>query len=139
MGIALEFIHFTLGTLVVLPLGVLPFAAAGEVRAGNGSSVRALGRATTVFGALALVVGLLGLLLISYVPNLTILTPWLGISVILYGAAITLSIGVIAPRLGEASERLGEGTSIGTARITVSGIVSAVLLLAVVVLMVWKP
>jgi hypothetical protein len=139
MRIALEFAHFIIGALVVLPLVVLPFAGAGEVLAGNARTSRDLGRATTVFGAIALGVALLGLLLISYVPNVTILTPWLGISVLLYAAAIALSLGVTAPQLRAAGESLAHCTAARTGRITASGAVTTACLTAVVVLMVWKP
>lgn len=139
MRLALEFIHFTLGSLVVLPLAVLPFAGLIEVRARNAAGLRGLGRATTVSGVVALVIGFLGILLISYVPNLTIATPWLTASVILYAAAIALSIGVTAPGLRTASELITAGSPVTTRALAASGISTAVFLLAVVVLMVWKP
>jgi hypothetical protein len=139
MRLALEFIHFTLGALVVIPLVAVPFAGVIEVRARNVSGVRGLGRASTVLGVIALVIGLLGIMLISYVPHLTIATPWLGASVILYGAALALTIGVTAPRLRAASESIAQGTAASTGMLAVSGVATTVFLVAVVVLMVWKP
>ncbi len=139
MRLALEFIHFTLGALVVIPLVVVPFAGVIEVRARNAPGVRGLGRASTVFGVIALVIGFLGIMLISYVPQVTIATPWLGASVILYGATLALTMGVTAPRLRAASESIARGTVASTRMLTVSGVATTVFLAAVVVLMVWKP
>jgi hypothetical protein len=139
MRLALEFIHFTLGALVVIPLAVIPFAGVIEVRARNVSGVRGLGRASTVVGVVALVIGVLGIMLISYVPHLTIATPWLGASVILYAAALALTIGVTAPRLRAASESMARGMAAPTGILVVTGAATTVFLVAVVVLMVWKP
>ena len=139
MRLALEFIHFTLGALAVIPLAVVPFAGVIEVRARNAPGVRGLGRASTVFGVIALVIGFLGIMLISYVPQVTIATPWLGASVILYGATLALTMGVTAPRLRAASESIARGTVASTRMLTVSGVATTVFLAAVVVLMVWKP
>ncbi len=139
MRLALEFIHFTLGALVVIPLAAVPFAGVIEVRARNASGVRGLGRASTVFGVIALVIGFLGIMLISYVPHVTIATPWLGASVILYGAALALTIGVTGPRLRAASESIDRGVAAPTGTLTVTGVVTTVFLVTVVVLMVWKP
>ena len=139
MRLALEFIHFTLGALVVIPLAVVQFAGVIEVRARNAPGVRGLGRASTVFGVIALVIGFLGIMLISYVPQVTIATPWLGASVILYGATLALTMGVTAPRLRAASESIARGTVASTRMLTVSGVATTVFLAAVVVLMVWKP
>ena len=139
MRLALEFIHFTLGALVVIPLAVVPFAGVIEVRARNASGVRGLGRASTVVGVIALVIGFLGIMLISYVPHVTIATPWLGASVILYSATLALTMGVTAPRLRAASESIARGTVASTRMLTVSGVATTVFLAAVVVLMVWKP
>ncbi|MCA0217207.1 MAG: hypothetical protein LCH43_07610 [Actinobacteria bacterium] len=139
MRLALEFIHFTLGALVVIPLAVVPFAGVIEVRARNAPGVRGLGRASTVVGVIALVIGFLGIMLISYVPHVTIATPWLGASVILYGATLALTMGVTAPRLRAASESIARGSAASTGILTVSGVATTVFLAAMVVLMVWKP
>jgi hypothetical protein len=135
----LELAHFLLGVLIVLPLAVLPFVGVSEVRARNASGIRQLSRATTAFGAIGLLVGLMGILLVSYIPDLTIFTPWLGISCVLYAIALGLTLGVTAPRLLMASESVAAGTPVETTRVTISGIVTVAFLAAVVVLMVWKP
>lgn len=139
MRLALEFLHFTLGALVVLPLAVLPFAGLLEVRARNAAGLRGLGRTTTAFGAVALVIGFLGILLVSYVPHLTIATPWVAASVLLYAAAIALSVGVTAPRLRTASELVTAGSPVPTRMLLASAVSTTVFLMGVVVLMVWKP
>lgn len=135
----LSLVHVLLGVLVVGPLAVLPLAGAGEVRARNASNVRALARLTRASGGLAVVVAGLGMAIVPSVPGVTLATPWLGLSVLAYVAAMALAIGVAAPALDRASELLGAGGVASTRAVTLSAIGVMVLMTMVVVLMMWQP
>lgn len=136
---ALSLLHVMIGVLVVGPLVVVPLAGAAEARASNAANVRSLARLTRVVGALALVVAGLGLALVPSVPELTIVTPWLGWSVLAYVAAIALVFAVITPGLDRASEQVSDGAIARTRSITVSAIAVMGLMAVVIVLMMWQP
>ncbi len=136
---ALSLLHVIVGVLVVGPLVVVPLAGAGEARASNAANVRSLARLTRVVGALALVVAGLGLALVPSVPELTIVTPWLGVSVLAYVAAVALVFAVITPGLDRAGEQVSAGAIARTRSITVSAFAVMGLMTVVIVLMVWQP
>jgi uncharacterized membrane protein len=83
--------------------------------------------------------------------NLSITTPWILISIVLYVIALIVSLAMVVPIMRRAGRRLAEnGSSGATAKssgssmseyslIGMSSGISAVLLLVVVILMVWKP
>jgi hypothetical protein len=113
------------------------------MRAGNASQVSSLARSTAVVGWLSLIVALLGFALVPFVDpadKLTYTTPWLLTSIILYSVAVTMSLSGVAPLMKRAGAKITAGTAVIEYGLIamLSGIVS-LLLVAVVVLMVWRP
>ena len=84
--------------------------------------------------------------------DLSVTTPWVLASIVLYLATVVISFVVVVPGMKRAAQAGGAGDAgdgegaaaagsavSSRARITVGSGVVALLLLAVVVLMVWKP
>jgi len=136
-------LHVTAAIFIIGPMTILPMTGLRAIRVGNASQVSSLARSTALLGWLSLIVSILGFGLVAFVDpeeNLTYSTPWVLASIILYAAALSITLSAVAPLLKRAGARLAAGTpSIEYGRIAaLSGLV-AVLLVAVTVLMVWRP
>jgi uncharacterized membrane protein len=112
-----------------------------------------------VFSLLSLIVALFGfgaLGMSDPKDNFSFTSPWILISIVLYVIAVALSLFLVVPAMRRAAEQLesgattdaagtaagasrGEGTSSGYGAIAGGSGIVALLLVAVVVLMVWKP
>jgi uncharacterized membrane protein len=113
------------------------------VRTGNAAVAGLLARSTGVFSLASLVVAVLGFGVVGTADkrfDLSVGTPWVLASIVLYLVALLLSLLVVVPALRRAAADLaGAGKTAAYGRIAAgSGLVS-LLLLAVTVLMVWKP
>jgi len=72
--------------------------------------------------------------------KLTYGTPWLLASIILYSAAVTITLSGVAPLLSRAGRELADGKPArGYGLIAALSGSATLLLVAVVVLMVWRP
>jgi len=145
-------LHVTAAVFIVGPMAILPMTAMRAVRAGNGAQVATLAKSTMIFSWLSLAVFVFGFGAMSMAPDeydLSVTTPWILWSIILYIVAFGLSLFVVVPAMNRAAEALqasaadASGTASSESKgypaiAAGSGIVS-LLLLAVVVLMVWKP
>ncbi|MFD5866126.1 DUF2269 family protein [Agromyces sp. NPDC127015] len=145
-------LHVTAAVFIVGPMAILPMTAMRAVRAGNGAQVATLAKSTMIFSWLSLVVFVFGFGAMSMAPDeydLSVTTPWILWSIILYVVAFGLSLFVVVPAMNKAAAALqpsgadasGAATAEGKGYPAIaagSGIVS-LLLVAVVVLMVWKP
>jgi uncharacterized membrane protein len=148
-------LHVVGAVFIVGPMAILPMSAMRAIRARNASQVGLLAKSTNLFSLLSLVVVVLGFALVGLTDpkeELSMTTPWILISVILYVVAIALSLALVVPTLRRAAADLesaaaapagtGAGTAVAATRYPAiaagSGIVS-LLLVAVVVLMVWRP
>lgn len=152
-------LHVVTAVFLVGPMAVLPMSALRLARAGNGAAVERAARSTMIFTLGSLAVLIFGFGLIEAAPekwNLSLATPWVLISVILYFVALALSLFAVVPALRSVAEHLSEHPAGPDAPATpepadgavprndyrriaiVSGVVS-LLLLAVVVLMVVRP
>lgn len=136
-------LHVVAAIFIIGPMAVLPMVGLRSLRHGDSAQVALLARATGIFGWLSLVVALLGFGLVAFVDsedNLTYTTPWLLTSIVLYAVAITLTLSGVEPLMRKAAARLADGKLAREYRpiVALSGI-SALLLVAVVVLMVWRP
>lgn len=138
-------LHVTAAVFIIGPMAMLPMTALRAIRAGNADQVVSIARSTRVVSWLSLIVALIGFALVSFVDpedKLTFGTPWLLASIIVYAVAVTVSLSLVAPLLGRAGHHLLDGTAAGSGmygRIAgFSGLVT-LLLVAVVVLMVWRP
>jgi uncharacterized membrane protein len=136
-------LHVTAAVFIIGPMAILPMTGMRAMRAGNASQVSSLARSTAVVGWLSLIVALLGFALVPFVDpadKLTYTTPWLLTSIILYSVAVTMSLSGVAPLMKRAGAKITAGTAVIEYGLIamLSGIVS-LLLVAVVVLMVWRP
>ncbi|GAB3119897.1 hypothetical protein GCM10027056_05100 [Glaciibacter psychrotolerans] len=149
----MSILHVVAAVFIVGPMAILPMSAMRAVRAGNGSQVAALAKSTNLFSLLSLLVvvfgfGVLGMADEKY--NLSVTTPWVLWSIILYVIALAVSLFLVVPTMRKAAEALetsanaSAGASGGAAAARYPAIaagsgVATLLLIAVVVLMVWKP
>jgi uncharacterized membrane protein len=143
-------LHIAGTVFVVGPMAILPMSAMRTLRTGSASQLVPLAKSTELFSILSIVVAVVGFpLMWSDRPDLSVTTPWILISVVLYAAAVLLSLFLVVPAMRRAAAEVKvtspptntgpEGADEGYAAIaTGSGIVS-VLLVAVVVLMTWRP
>ncbi|TXN28970.1 DUF2269 family protein [Lacisediminihabitans profunda] len=145
-------LHVVGAVFIVGPMAILPMSAMRAIRARNASQVGLLAKSTNLFSLLSLVVVVLGFAVMGMTDpkeKLSMTTPWILISLILYAIAIALSLALVVPTLRRAAADLesagatpGSGAANAAPRYPAvaagSGIVS-LLLVAVVVLMVWRP
>jgi hypothetical protein len=71
--------------------------------------------------------------------DLSILTPWILWSIILYVIALGLTLFLVVPTMRRAGEAIRAGEASKYPAIAAGSGVASLLLVAVVVLMVWKP
>lgn len=155
METVISVLHVVGAVFIVGPLAILPMSALRAARAGNGRQVATLARSTALLSYLSLIVFLLGFALVGLadpVYELSIMTPWVLASIVLSLVAVAVSLLVVVPALKRVARHGDAGTITvtdggtagtiavaGRAAITVGSGVVALLLVAVVVLMVWKP
>ena len=147
-------LHVVGAVFIVGPMAILPMSAMRAVRAGNASQVSTLAKSTNLFALLSLIVFVLGFGLVGMADpkyHLSVGTPWVLWSVILYVVALGLTLFLVVPTMRRAAEQLGETAAAAegdapaaNARPSYPAIaagsgVASLLLVAVVVLMVWKP
>ena len=138
-------LHVVAAVFIVGPMAILPMTAMRAVRGGNAQQVAMLAKSTNVFSLLSLMVALLGFGLVGMADekyNLSVSTPWVLWSIILYVIALGLTLFLVVPTMRRAADAL-EGTAAGESTrypaIAAGSGVASLLLVAVVVLMVWKP
>lgn len=134
-------LHVLTAVFLVGPMAILPHVAMRDLRAGNAAQAATLGRSVNVFSLASLLVIVFGFGLLGVSESeefdLSVTTPWILASLIVYIVALALTLTVIVPALrgaGAATDRGGLYKRVAMS----SGIVT-LLLLAAVVLMVWKP
>lgn len=141
-------LHVVSAVFIVGPMAILPMTAMRAVRAGNASQVAVLAKSTNLISLLSLLVvffgfGVMGLADKKY--DLSIVTPWILWSIVLYVIALGLTLFLVVPTMRRAAEALqAADTAPGAEATTYPAIaagsgVASLLLVAVVVLMVWKP
>ena len=151
MDTLISILHVAGAVFIVGPMAILPMTAMRAVRAGNGSQVAVLAKSTTIFTWLSLLVFVFGFGAMSMAPEefgLSMTTPWILWSIILYVIAFVVTMFVVVPSMKKAAAALGAGAGAGDSgeapkasypAIAAGSGVSSLLLVAVVVLMVWKP
>lgn len=141
-------LHVVSAVFIVGPMAILPMTAMRAVRAGNASQVAVLAKSTNLISLLSLLVvffgfGVMGLADKKY--DLSIVTPWILWSIVLYVIALGLTLFLVVPTMRRAAETLqaadtAQGGEASTYPAIAAGSgVASLLLVAVVVLMVWKP
>ena len=145
-------LHVVAAVFIVGPMAILPMTAMRAARARNGAQVLALAKATSTFSLLSLVVLLLGFAVLGMSDpkeNWSLVSGWIVWSIVLYVIALAVNLFVTVPAMkrsaasvtastgvdgtGSASSTAGYGAIAGGSGAT------SLLLVAVVVLMVWKP
>lgn len=146
MDTLLTALHVVAAVFVIGPMAILPMTAMRAVRAGNGPAVEVLARATRVFTLASILVAFLGFAVLGSVAKtdkISVTTGWVLTSILLYVVALGLSLFVVVPALESAGAALATGGAdagrAGYGRIAASSGVVALLLIAVTVLMVWRP
>ncbi|HEY9477043.1 MAG TPA: DUF2269 family protein [Microbacteriaceae bacterium] len=154
MATLMNILHVVTAVFIVGPMAVLPMTGMRAIRAGNAGQVLTLAKSTFVLSLASLAVVIFGFGAMALAPerfNLSITTPWILISIVLYIIALIVSLAMVVPFMRRAGHRLQETGSDGAAASTSGGSmseysligmssgISAVLLLVVVILMVWKP
>ena len=149
MDTLFSILHVVSAVFIVGPMAILPMTAMRAVRAGNGAQVAVLAKSTYLMSLLSLLVvvfgfGVMGMSDPKY--DLSVTTPWVLWSIILYLVALGISLFVVVPTMRKAAEALqaNEGSAVAAAPVKYPAIaagsgVVALLLVAVTVLMVWKP
>ena len=137
-------LHVATAVFIVGPMAILPMTGLRSLRGGNAAQLRTLARSTALFTWLSLLTFVFGFGAMGMADpkfNLSFTTPWILWSIILYAIAFLLTIFVVVPRMtSAAADGAAEGAKPANYGIiaATSGL-SALLLLAVVVLMIWKP
>lgn len=145
MNTVLSILHVVTAVFIVGPMAILPMTGLRALRSGNGAQVRTLAKSTAIFSWLSLLTVVFGFGVLGMADKkwgLSFMTPWILWSVILYILAFALTMFVVA-QMKKAADEV-DGAAAGTkpsgyGAIAASSGVSSLLLLAVVVLMVWKP
>jgi uncharacterized membrane protein len=146
MDTLLTTLHVVAAVFVIGPMAILPMTALRAVRAGNGPVVALLSTSTRVFTLASLLVAVLGFAVLGSIAKtdkVSVATGWVLTSIVLYLAALALSLLVVVPSLRRAASELAESRTEGAqavyGRIAASSGVVSLLLVAVTVLMVWRP
>lgn len=138
METAFNVLHVLTAVFLVGPMAILPMVAMRDLRTGDGSQAAALGRSTNVFSLASLLVIVFGFGLLGMSDyDLSITTPWILASLIVYVVALALTLAIVVPALRGAAAVSDRGGSYK--RVAMSSGIATLLLLAAVVLMVWKP
>ena len=151
-------LHVVAAVFIVGPMAILPMTAMRALRSGEAGQVRTLAKSTNIFGLLSLVVVILGFGAMGLSDpkyHTTIASTWIWLSIVFYVVALALTLCVVVPAMRRAADNLeGENaveaedpTAAGASAAKTAGYgmisgasgVASLLLLAVVVLMVWKP
>ena len=146
MTTVLTALHVVAAVFLVGPMAVLPMTALRAVRSGNAPVVELLSTSTRVFSLASLLVAVLGfgvLGVLGKTEDVSVATGWVLTSIVVYVAALALSLLVVVPSMRRAAAELAgnraEAAQALYGRLAASSGVVALLLVAVTVLMVWRP
>lgn len=136
-------LHVVAAVFIVGPMAILPMTAMRAVRAGNSSQVATLSKSTMIFSWLSLLVVIFGFGLMGMSDyDISMTTPWILWSLILWAVATIINLALVVPTMNKAARALADGPSderSGYPAIAAGSGLATILLIAVVVLMVWKP
>ena len=134
-------LHVVSAVFIVGPMAILPMTAMRAVRAGNADQVDVLAKSTNLTSLLSLLVVFFGFGVMGMAEgsNLSMTTSWILWSIVLYAVALALTLFLVVPTMRRAAEAIRGGTASKYPAIAAGSGVATLLLVAVVVLMVWKP
>lgn len=158
VSVILNVLHVAAAVFIIGPLAILPMTAMRSIRAGAPGQVRALARSTNVMGLLSLLVVILGFGVMGMSDpkyHTTIASTWIWLSIVLYVVALALTLFVVVPAMRRAADAIEGEEAVeaedpsaksappapngGYGALAATSGISTLLLLAIVVLMVWKP
>ena len=152
MDMLLAVLHVVTAVFIVGPMAILPMTAMRAARARNGAQVLALAKATSTFSLLSIVVLLLGFAVLGVSDpkeQRSLASGWIVWSIILYVVALAVNLFVTVPAMrrvaaGVTASTDADGTAstsspAGYGAIAGGSGIASLMLVAVVVLMVWKP
>ncbi|NNC13003.1 DUF2269 family protein [Planctomonas sp. JC2975] len=157
-SVIFDILHVVAAVFIVGPMAILPMTAMRAIRAGHAGQVRSLARSTNVFSLLSLLTVILGFGAMGLSDpkyHTTIASTWIWLSIVFYVVALGLTLFVVVPAMRRAADNL-EGEEIveaedpaakgassaqtgGYGAIAGTSGIASLLLVAIVVLMVWKP
>ena len=151
-------LHVVGAVFIVGPMAILPMTAMRAIRGGQPRMVRVLASSTNIFSLLSLVVVIFGFAALGLSDpkyHTSIASTWIWLSLVFYVVALGLTLFVVVPAMRRAADNIeaeeiveaedpaakaeSPAKSGGYGAIAGASGVSSLLLLAVVVLMVWKP
>lgn len=135
-------LHVVSAVFIVGPMAILPMTAMRAVRAGDARQVETLAKSTNLLSLLSLLVVLFGFGLMGMSDpksHLSMTTPWILWSIVLYVVALGLTLFLVVPTMRRAAEALREGAASRYPQLAAGSGVASLLLLVVVILMVWQP
>lgn len=135
-------LHVVSAVFIVGPMAILPMTAMRAVRAGDARQVETLAKSTNLLSLLSLLVVLFGFGLMGTSDpksHLSMTTPWILWSIVLYVVALGLTLFLVVPTMRRAAEALREGAASRYPQLAAGSGVASLLLLVVVILMVWQP
>ncbi|TFD02520.1 DUF2269 family protein [Cryobacterium sinapicolor] len=145
----LSTLHIVSGVFIVGPMAILPMTAMRSMRAGEAGQVASLAKSTNIFTLLSVLVVFFGFGALGFRDNASFASTWVWLSIVLYAAALAISLFLVIPAMKSASELLAEQSASGTrvagtkvagySRVAMGSGIASLLLVAVVVLMVVKP
>src|ERR1035437_9713451 len=108
METVLNVLHVLTAVFIVGPMALLPMTAMRAIRGGDGAQVTSLAQSTNVLSLASLIVVFFGFGLMSLDKEvkLSITTPWILSSLILYVVALALSVAVVVPAMRTTGEHL---------------------------------
>lgn len=145
MPLILHILHVVGAVFIVGPMAILPMSGLRAMRSGTATQVALLARSTMVFSLLSILVAVVGFGVMSTAgpdDNWTITTPWILWSIVLYTLAAVASLAIVVPAMRRAAGASAPSTDQrlpGYRPVAIGSGITTLLLLAVVVLMVWKP
>lgn len=153
-----DILHVAAAVFIVGPMAILPMTAMRAIRSGATGQVRTLATSTNIFSLLSLLVVVLGFGAMGFADpkyHITIASTWIWLSLVFYVIALGLTLFIVVPAMrraanaldGEAAVEAEDPAAVGEAPAKAAGYgaiagtsgIASLLLVAVVVLMVWKP
>lgn len=133
-------LHVVSAVFIVGPIAIMPMAALRSLRTGDTQRATASAKSIRLLSYLSLIIvitgfGVMGMADPKY--NLSITTPWVLASLILYAVALLATLIVTVPAFQHANSQ--QPQTFAYTRAVTSSSVATLSLVAVVVLMVWKP
>lgn len=141
-------LHVVTGVFLVGPMAILPMVGLRTLRAGESGAVASTATSVRLFTLLSLIVVVLGfgaLGMSDKKDHFSFSSTWVWLSLVAYVVSMVITLAVVVPALRRSAAALASGGATagekapGYSRIAAGSGVSALLLVLIVVLMVWKP